>query len=611
MSAYYRFPDYRLASGRWIRVEIFTQDISSGISAPYTDAGGRVDLPFNPWLQEGVPMAKQVAQPELGLIGTDACDFSFYGGELYGGKCLYCLIMEQPPDQFVWNIRYYTKPDAAATFPLRPQFWGILDRPQVDGDLKSMTRHELNKYKLGASNRLSLFERVGISDWTIPWKTTLAISPAAVYIDGLQLLDIMFTIPGSDSEDWIPSSCLRYLNLRDMLETMAAAIALATTVNKIDSVLSSWVFYGKDGSGVEHAYTFDDLVLTSGTEIPSGQPFTPGWYWHWSYFDHEKNGDYSIYDVESLLQVFKQLIAPFGLTAFIDTWHRTGDSFLAVREVQSRAGVVVRHLLRDKTLSPGEGSAKGLTVNIANDESLTIESTDGKEFDLCFQSATRLRAGDRWTHPDGSNPSGLSQDTDDLVCLFSSLYIYDSASNFVTNVTKIDVKTDGRDSLTVSPYAVTLVSGGKMIAEAVARYWFNPQNHLVSQLGYYRRDMQQLECRAHEIRDDIEGVTTNFVTGKLVCTRLFTEDEDTYLYRRVRNEDSGEETVITARDSDDQLSIADDIFALSFNHPFVILGPRVGDFAELPDGTQWDIRELTPNDRENTTDFLLETEAYL
>jgi hypothetical protein len=401
---------------------------------------------------------------------------------------------------------------------------------------------------------------------------------------------------------------MRFLNIKAMLNTIASAVALTTDANYLDTILSSWVFYGKNGSGVETAYTFNDLVIASGTDITAHGTFGTAWYWHWSYFDHEKNGDYSIYAVETLLQVFKQILAPFGLTAFIDVWHSTGESYLAVREVESRAGVVLRRLLRDKQLSPGEGSSKGVVVNIANDTELAIESTDGESIDLCFQSATRIRAGERWTH---MTAGFQDRDTDDLVCLYSSLYIYDAAGNYVTNVTKIDVKNDGRDYVQVTPYSVSLTSGGKMIAEAVARFWFNPQNHTVSQLGYYRREMQQLEIRDFEIRDDVSGSTTNFITGKLVCTAKFPGDNDTYLYRRVRNQVTGAEALVTNRDDANTLALDADIFPSGSGVAFVVLGPRVGDFAELPDGNRWAIRELAVNDREGTTDFLLEAESYL
>ncbi len=607
MSAYYRFPEYKLASGRYILIEIFTQDVSAGIAAPYTDPAGRIDLTHNPWLQGGVPLADQAASPELGILSSDAADFSFYGGPLYDGKCLYCLIMEQPPDQYLWNIRYYTKPNAAATYSLRPQFWGLIKRATVDGDLLSVTRHELNKYKLTAENRVGLFDRVMISDWSIDWKTApLAILPAAIYIDGLQLNNVLFSVPGSDP-GWIISGYLRFLSIRDMLETMAANVALATTINKIDSVLSSWVFYGKDGSGVEHEYTFDDLVFISGTEIPPGHPkYAPNWYWHWSYFDHEKAMKFSVYQVNSLMQLLKQFLVPFGLTASIDVWHRTGESFLAIREVESRAGIVLRKLLREKKLTAGENSIRGITINVAEDGELSMNGTDGEQIDLCFMSATRLRAGERWTHQTGGVPD---HDTDDLPCLFGSLYVYDATGNFVSNVTKIAVKSDGRDTTTVSPASVSLHNGGKMIAEACARYWFNNQNTTASRLGYYRREMQQLECRAFEIRDDIEGTVTGVATGKLVDAGKFVDDGDTYLYRRVRNQNSGAETVITAKDSDNQLSLADDVINF-VTDPYVILGPRVDDFAEDAAGYRWRIMNLAVNDREGTSDFVLEGECY-
>jgi hypothetical protein len=603
MSAYYRFPEYRLASGRYILIEMFTQDVSSGIAAPYTDAGGRVDLAVNPWIQGGVPMAKSIAQPVVGYIGVDACEFEFAGIPVYGTKCLYCLIMEQPPDQFVWNIRYYTKPNASASYPLRPQFWGIVERAVQYGEILSLTRHELNTYKLVARNRLALLDLVEISSWSIPWKTTLALSPAHVYIDGEELHKIYFTT-GDDRAEFINPTDMRFLNLRDMFETMAANIALTTTINRIDSVLSSWTFYGKDGAGVESEYTFDELVIASGVDLVSHPLFGTDWYWHWSYFDHEKRGDYTVYAVGSLLQLLKQFLPPFGLTAQIDVWNRTGESYLSIHEVESRAGVVLRHLLREKSLETGENSTNGFTANVANDGETTFNSTSGEQLDVCFMSATRIRAGERWIQG-GAYP----RDTDDLLCLFGSLYIYDATGNFVTNVTKITVRNDGRAPTTVSPASVSLHNGGKMIGEATCRYYFNPQSLDVSRLGYYRREMQQLECRDHEIRDDISGTCTSIVANKLVSTGAFTADEDTYLYRRVRHESSGAIAVITARDSADALSLDADIM-LFVSDPFVILGPSVGDFAELPDGHRWRIAEMTVNDRENTTDFLLETEAY-
>lgn len=602
MSAYYRFPEYRLASGRYIMVEIFTQDISSGISAPYTDPGGRVDLTVNPWLQEGVPLGTAKAQPAAGLIGSDAAEFAFAGIPVHGTKSLYTLIHEQPPDQFLWNIRYYVKASAAASYPTRPRFWGVIDRAIQYGELRSMTRHELNTYKMTATNRAALLGMVRVEDWTIPWKTTLAITPSAVVIDGDALNKVLFTDDGSS--EFVNPTDMRFLSLRELVNSMADDIACTTSVNALDTIRSSWTFYGKNASGVETAYTADDLVVASGTDLVGHSKFGTAWYWHWSYFDHEKRGDYSVYNAGTLLEVFKSLFAPIGLTASLEVTPHTGLTYIELREIESRAGVKLRYLLRDKTLSVGENSAGGFVVNIANDGEFALNGMDGEQIECPYMSAARIRAGERWVQ------GGLyPKDTDDLWCLYGSLWIYDSVAGHVTNVTKIDVKSDGRDSLTVGPASASLNTGGKLIAEAAARYWYNNQNTTVSRLGYHRPNMRELELRDLEIRDDVVGTTTGFATDSLACTGAFTDDGDTYLHRRVRNLVTGAESVVTAKVNDDMLSIDDDIFP-SAGQAFIVLPPRIGDAAFLPDGSEWRIIEMSVNDREGTTDFLLESEAY-
>lgn len=599
MSAYYRFPEYRLPSGRYIFVEIFTQDVSSGISAPYTNPAGRIDLPRNPWLQNGVPMAKEIAQPIAGTIGTDAADFSFAGLPLYNGKCLYCLIMEMPPDQFLWHIRYYTKPNAAASYPIRPQFWGVIERAVQDGDLLSMTRHELNRYKLTAINRLALLDRVEVADWSLPYQTTLAIAPVKTYIDGLELRHIMFSDTGS--EDWINADNMRFVSLKEMVNSMADDIALTTTVNALDTIRHSWVFYGKNGIGVEQPYTFDDLVIASGTHITGHPVFGTNWFWHYSYFDHEKNGEYSVYNVNTLLEIFKLLFAPLGLRASIEVHPATGESFIEVREIESRSGVIVRKVLREKQLSTGENSAKGITIEVANDSAMSMNGSDGEQIGCPFQSASKVRTTDTWQYVQG--------DARDIHCVYSSLYVYDAANNFVSNVTRIDVKADGLTGTTVNSSVTSYTTAGKLVAEACARYFYNNQNRTVSPLGYYRPWMRQLECRDYEIRDAVFGDTTHFVTNELVSTGAFPADEGTYLHRRVRNLVTGAEALVTAKVNDDALQVDADVFPIA-GQKFIVYEPRVGDIAYLPDGSEWRIIEMAVNDRDGTTDYMLESECY-
>jgi hypothetical protein len=599
MSAYYRFPEYRLASGRYILIEMFTQDISSGIAAPYTDSGGRIDLGVNPWLQGGVPTAKSVAQPILGYLGGEACEFSFAGIDVYAGKSLYELITEQPPDQYLWNIRYYTKASASASYPIRPRFWGIITTALQYGELRSLTRHELNTYKMVAEDRLTLLDRVEVADWSIPWKTSLAIAPAHIYIDGLELTTIEFSDTGSAA--WVNADNMRFLSIKEMLNSMADDVALTTTVNDLDTIISSWVFYGKDGTGTQHAYTADDLVIASGTDITGHPIFGTGWFWHFSYFDHEKNGKYSVYNVGTLLEALKHFLVPLGLRANFEVHPSSGTTYIEVREVESRAGVKLRRLLRDKNLSVGENSAKGITVSIAEDTDLSINGSDGEQLDCCYQSASKIRTTDTWDFSQG--------DARDLHCVYGSLWIYDAANNFVTNVTRIDVKADTRSSLAINSSATSYSTAGQLIGEAAARYYYNAQNRTVSYLGYYRPWLRELECRDYEIRDAVSGTTTNFVTNEIVCTGAFPSDEDTYLHRRVRNLVTGAEAIVTARVDASALQIDADIFP-SAGHAFIVYEPRVGDIAYLPDGSEWRITELSVNDREGTTDLKLESECY-
>jgi hypothetical protein len=599
MSAYYRFPEYRLASGRYIMIEIFTQDISSGIAAPYTDAGGRIDLSVNPWLQESIPLAKQIAQPTVGYIGIDNCEFEFAGIPVYGTKSLYTLIVEQPPDEALWNIRYYTKPNAAASYPLVPAFWGIIDTAVQYGEMLSLTRHELNTYKFVAVNRLTLLGRVDIADWSVDYQGTLAVAPAKTYVDGYELAEFEFSDTGSAF--WVNPDNMRFILLTELLNSLGTEIALTTDVNMLGTIPHSWIYYGKDGSAIEHDYSFDDLVVASGTHITGHPVFGTGWFWHYSYFDHEKNGDYSLYNVNTLLEVLKQLLVPLGLRASIEVAPHTGDSYIEIREVESRAGVVLRRMLRDKQLSVGENSAKGITVEIANGSTLSLNGSDGEQIDCCYQNASKLRTTDTWQYTPGN--------VRDLHCLYGSLYAYDAGSNFVTSLTRIDVKTDGRTGATINSSATSYSNADQLVAMAAARYWYNMQNTTVNVLGYYRPWMRQLEVRDLEIRDIVTGVTTHFVTDEVVCTGAFPADENTYLHRRVRNLDTGAEAIVTGKVGSDALGVDADIFP-SAGANFVVYPPRVGDIAHLPDGSEWRIIELTVNDRDGTTDYMLESECY-
>lgn len=587
-----RFPDYALPSGRVIRIELFKQKVAPTVEPPITSP---VSYPtVNPWLKGGEPVVTDSAAPAAGTFGIDSITLQYLGIPVLDGLSLYQIINSIADEDYLWSIRVMMR-TVPGQWPEVPLFWGYIESSEPAGELESYTDKSVNRYQLTARNMLAVLERVSVLDWItgfFQYNTPgLEIAPSLIRIDRYPLENILHL------GEWRPSSMVRFVRFLDLVDSIGDAVAMPHPVNRIRSIRSSWEFYAMDAAGNLSAYTADDLCLASGVRTPTY------WYWHYTLFDWEKHSRLSLFHCENILAVLKTLLVPLGLCASIET-EATDRTFLSVREPELSSGSYGVDLLRGAELSEGGNSRTGLRVVIASAGEIAVNSTGGESIDCPYMSASRIRAGERWTHKTGGTED---HDTDDLECLFGSLWVLDSATNEMRSVSRIVVHRDGEGSRTVdtSFYSpLTLDNGSRLVAEAAAAYFYNNTHPDIDQLGVYRRSTKGLRVREYGLQDTVLGVAEITVSGRLYKTDAFPLPNEAYKYRRVRKLEDGAETTITGKTSNHELALADDIFVAG--DVFLILTDRPGDFKYMPDGLFWTIRSIARNTGENTTEYQLE-----
>lgn len=511
--AYYRFNEFKLPSGRWMYIELSSQDYqTSPVTTPFQ---GTPDQCFaNPWAEGGIPAIEEEGPADAGLLGASSIDFTFHNIYVYGAspnfETLDDIIHGLQPERYVWHIRMYTRAPGAS-YSLAPDFWGIIESSEQVGTAISELEKTWLTFQLGARNVLALGERISVNRWmSVHLTRTYDITPSnGVWIDGEQLQNI-FHDDGTTHGYWVkpfPSSQgLRFFRLVDVIYTISEAMGITRPINDQGQGAGSvawyhtWDYIYNDGIQ-DYFFDFDDLCVVStfyhSISQPGGNPPINGYDFAWTFFDPGGNSTITVYKLGNILEALKQFLVPFGLTASVRV-NSAGQRYLEVREVEWESGEFGANELEGIEYTEGMKSALGFRVVTANNGEIVDGESGDKSIDNPFMGLTRLRFGARWTHlhPITQQPA---RSTDDLACLFGGLYIYDQGNNKMLSVSKIQVRRSGYTGLTTRdepgwgslcyPTSTTFnEEAASVVAKACLSYYWNglyPES--ADTIGIYRR----------------------------------------------------------------------------------------------------------------------------
>lgn len=500
--AYYRFNEFKLPSGRWMKIELSSQDYrSSPVSTPFLDTP--VDCAPNPWAEGGIPSIEEEGAPDTGMLGASSVEFTFHNIYVNGTQTLDDILRSIAPESYIWHIRVWTR--TGASYGADPDFWGIIESSEQSGEAVAEADKTWLTFRLTARNILALGERISVNRWLSAHLTrTYDITPSnGVWIDGWQLYNI-FHDDGTTHGYWVkpfPSSQgLRFFRLVDVIYTISEAMGITRPINDQGQGAGSvawyhtWEYIYNDGSQ-DYFFDFDDLCIVStfyhSISQPGGNPPINGYDFSWTFFDPSGNSTISVYKLGNILEALKQFLVPFGLTASVRV-NGSGQRYLEVREVEWESGEFGANELEGIEYTEGMKSALGMRVVTANNGEIVDGESGDKSIDNPFMGLTRIRFGERWTH-------NQSEDTDDLACLFGGLYIYDQANNKMLSVSKIQVRRSGFNGLTTRdapgwgslcyPTSTTFTEeAASVVAKACLCYYWNglyPES--ADTIGIFRR----------------------------------------------------------------------------------------------------------------------------
>lgn len=529
-----QFPAFQLPSGRWAKIDMSWQPtVGPGggtlIGQPYADTAEV--MTENPWADGGLPEPTEEAAPDAGLLEYDSVEFTFHNIPIAPGTddtALYELVMSRPPEEGVWNIRYWISASSApGSFSTPPQFWGIIEAADPAGDIHSLTEPSWNTYKLVARNTIALGERISVETWLngtdgtngyLQHATYDKIPGSGVWIDGIELTHV-FHNDGATKDAAVPTSAMRFFLLKDVLYSIGAAMGITAPINSAGTgtglVGHSWDYISissPDPDPVETPWDFDDLAIVSalyrsdGTQMVYDQSqsfFSPA---------VGAQSQASFWTCGNVLEVLKRILTPFGLVAAIRV-NTAGVRYLAVREVETGQIANAGTVLRGMQLDAGERAAYGFRVTTAMNSELVEGDGGDRAIDNSFMGATRLRI--RWR-------AGKVGQTDDEHCVFQSIYAWDVLGNRMRSIFKIIPRRAGdeavteracmrvppavypnwnSDNLPTPPSAkgdtwlteASAHEAGSVVAKAcMAYYWNGHADPTTDPVGVYRRYMKKL-----------------------------------------------------------------------------------------------------------------------
>lgn len=545
------FPSFQLPSGRWVKIDMSTQDVTGGvIGAPYQ--GAQETMEVNPWAAGGLPKPEEAAAAESGIIGIDAIDFIFHNVPIKPSvdtTTLYDVLTVVKPETTVWNIRYWISTNTggvAGTYNTEPDFWGWVEASEPEGRI-FLTDDTWNTYKCTAKNRITLLEKVPVETWIGTHLThdVYDFTPGDTIIDGVTLTDLYISNgDGTNTThfDVRPATrevYVKMFRLVDVLYSLSAAMGITEQVNDIatgnGSVPMTWEFIHIDSPGLtpnETSATFDDLYIVSSLYHSNGLIMVHDQ--KWTFFDNEKLSGISVYNFSNAFEALRMFVVPFGLNARLRT-NASGAQYMAVEEMElaDETTATIADVLEELTVEPGDKARYGCRVTTT----MNGEITDGDSADINieqpYQGATRIRLSERWINVPGV--------TDDITCLNASLYVISGGD--AVNIFKIKPKRDGSVRVTASPRVMPSPpavypnwtglspierqreeAGSVMAKACLAYHWNGHADPATDPVGVHRRYSKKLSWGETGLKTTIAVGTIRTVAGEKWIIRKRTID---------------------------------------------------------------------------------------
>lgn len=515
------FPAFQLASGRWVKFAFGVQEITPFIKPAMF--GDPVAMEEHPWALGGLPEIIDEAAPDVGLMSADSIDFVFHNIPVKPSEddtTLHDIIMSKDPQKVVWNIKYWISPGYTNTFNTPPDFWGIIDSSEIEGEYHPEDK-TWNTYKLTARNSVALGEKVSIDLWLngpngndgyLQHVTYDVTAGGGVFIEDDKLRNVYMPLTtDNSSSEWLDietyPETVRMFRLVDVIWSISNAMSVTQPLNNTGTGSGSlaaehtWGFFRRYHPDDE--YTIDDLVLVSAMYHDIGG--APQYDQRYGFFDTANIRPCSVFGLGNVLEALKRFLVPLGLVASVRC-NAAGQRYMEVREAETDTAATASdaNILQGMEIEAGEKAAFGMSVTTCDNGEIADGENGDKNLDNVYIGASRILIGGRWTHT--TDP----HNTDDLPAFFSALYVI--VEDEAHNISRIVPRRGGVERATVSavmptpPYVEPSPptwyqaqweewaheAGSVFAKAALSYYWNGAADHITDPVGIFRRYTQKL-----------------------------------------------------------------------------------------------------------------------
>ena len=504
------FPAMKLRAGEYMRIGMELKEWTPDMDSPYPVATPTA-MTRNPWTLDGVPSSVDAAAADNGIFGSDAVEFTFYNVPIKSGSTdtLFDVLTSHDPLTHHWAV-YVWFSSSALSFPATPSWTAEADSIAPDGEAPDLLSVQRMRYKVAVRNWIAVGERIDIKRWfdgtggsdgflrhgdVWEWDYDPTASPptldldvsGGVFIDGTQIEKIYHNDGATQQWIWLgtpqngeQAGRLYFWKLHDILYEAGRAMGCTTGLNNAagtGTVDCPWQF---KAHGSATWYNFSDLIIPSGLAHSDGNTLV--FDQSFGLFDRTGQAPYSWWDAGNINEVVKSICLSFGMTASVELL--ATQVFLFIRETELDVGEVIdaADALVGVTVEEGMRTSYGFRVVINNNGEIAEGATDDRSLDIPFLSPSRIAHGGRWLIHAG--------DTDDLPCLYGSVFIYDATTKAALSIEKIRIARDGVNRVTASKYMPVppdvsvditgltkqekiMYEAGSLIGKACMAYWFN------------------------------------------------------------------------------------------------------------------------------------------
>ncbi len=500
----------------YVMIELAKQTIArSGVATDDVPQYGTVDFDNPTIVSErifiDIPEISYVSEPEIGAFGADNITFQCINRLIDPVTRMSNILFDESSLHAAWHIRLrYISNEVYSSYPpsLRPWisiFQGVLNSDDAAINMPSRDDPGTWIITVSAVDCLSQLDDTSTStnffNRFLPHSSYSFQASNGIVLSWLeaglprsqQLLHIDIMQSDNQWQGFNTPSSLWFIKLRNIVQAISNSIGITAQANSGVSSGNTWEFIAFDGSS-DRTFSWDELCVVSGIKTSSGP-----WHQEHGFFDAEGKSVVSLYNCGSALEMLKQIVIPFGMSAYIG-FDAAGNRCLCYDEIQHFQSNTLPDWYIPAQRIPARRALFGMTIATpgCEDYRCGTHGDGATAIRNIFLTAAGIPNCFQWrTNPAGAYPGRC----DDYRSVVRSLYAFDSNEGKVYSIYKINVRTDGRSGN--CGYGQNIAAeynhpdAARLLSIACAAYYFCPyipaSGAYYSDIGIYRRRISRIQ----------------------------------------------------------------------------------------------------------------------